>query len=48
LIKLNVDIDEFLDGEGNLLGPFKKGDIANLPVEIAEILINEQKATKLE
>jgi DNA replication initiation complex subunit (GINS family) len=48
LIKLNADIDEFLDGEGNLLGPFKKGDIANLPVEIAEILINEQKATKLE
>lgn len=36
--------DEFLDLEGNKLGPFKKGDVANLPEEIANILIIDKKA----
>ena len=38
------DSEEFLDLEGNKLGPFSKGDIANIPVEIANILIVDKKA----
>ena len=38
------DTDKFLDLTGNELGPFKKGDIANLPEEISNILISDKKA----
>lgn len=38
------DTGEFLDLEGNKLGPFKKGDVANIPEEIANILIVDKKA----
>jgi DNA replication initiation complex subunit (GINS family) len=38
------DTDEFLDLEGNKLGPFKKGDVANIPEEISNILIIDKKA----
>lgn len=38
------DTEEFLDLEGNRLGPFKKGDVANIPEEIANILIVDKKA----
>jgi len=42
------DADEFLDLEGNKLGPFKKGDVANLSEEIANILIVDKKAESVE
>ena len=35
--------EEFLDLEGNRLGPFKKGDIANISEEVANILIIDKK-----
>ena len=38
------DTDEFLDLEGNKLGPFKKGDFVNISQEIANILIVDKKA----
>ena len=38
------DTDEFLDLEGNKLGPFKKGDVSNLSEEIANILLIDKKA----
>ena len=38
------DVDEFLDLEGNKTGPFKKGDVANVSEEIANILIIDKKA----
>jgi len=44
LIIFKQDTEEFLDLEGNKLGPFKKGDIVNLPQEIANILIVDGKA----
>lgn len=44
LIKFKIDIKSFLDTNGNVLGPFKEGEIANLPVEIAQILIQDSKA----
>ena len=40
--------DKFLDLEGNELGPFKKGDLANLSEEIANILIIDKKADGVE
>jgi len=42
------DTDEFLDLEGNKLGPFSKGDIANVSEEIANILIVDKKAEGIE
>jgi len=44
LIIFKNDTEEFLDLEGNKLGPFKKGDIVNLAQEIANILIVDNKA----
>lgn len=38
------DTEEFLDLDGNKLGPFKKGDVANIAEEIANILIVDKKA----
>lgn len=38
------DTDALLDLEGREIGPFKKGDIANLSEEIATILIGDKKA----
>ncbi|MDP1729508.1 MAG: hypothetical protein Q8L27_04870 [archaeon] len=48
LIIFKQDSDEFLDLEGNKLGPFKKGDIVNIPQEIANILIVDNKADPIE
>lgn len=44
LIIFKSDVEEFLDLEGNKLGPFKKGDITNISQEIANILIVDNKA----
>ncbi len=44
MIVFTEDVDEFLDLEGNKLGPFKKGDFANLSSEISNILIVDKKA----
>ncbi len=44
LITFLNDTEEFLGLDGEKLGPFKKGDAANLPVEIANILIVDNKA----
>lgn len=42
------DTEEFLDLDGNKLGPFKKGDVANLYEEIANILVVDKKAEAVE
>jgi len=44
MITFLQDTDEFLGLDGDKLGPFKKGDIANLPVDIANILVVDNKA----
>lgn len=44
LITFLQDTEEFLGLDGEKLGPFKKGDIVNLPVEIASILVVDNKA----
>ena len=35
--------DEFMDLDGNMLGPFSKGDKAELPKEIVKILVEDKK-----
>lgn len=42
------DTDPILDLEGNEIGPFKKGDIANLAEEVATILIGDKKADSVD
>jgi len=42
------DTDKFLDLEGNEIGPFNKGDIANMAEEIANILISDKKAESVD
>ncbi|MDD5191916.1 MAG: hypothetical protein PHH54_04425 [Candidatus Nanoarchaeia archaeon] len=48
MIVFTEDTEEFLDLDGNKLGPFKKGDAANLSEEIANILIVDKKAEAIE
>ena len=44
LVVFNKNVDEFLDLDGNKIGPFEKGQMANIPSEIAKILIDDGKA----
>lgn len=44
LIIFKADVEDFMDLEGNKIGPFKKGDIVNLSQEIANILLVDNKA----
>ena len=48
LIVFKTDVEEFVDLEGNKMGGFEKGQIANIPVEIAKILIEDGKAEVVE
>jgi hypothetical protein len=44
LIVFLENVDEFLGVEGDKMGPYSKGDIANIPKEIAKILSDSGKA----
>ncbi len=44
MIVFRQDVPEFFDFSGRVLGPFKKGDVANLQQEVAEILVKDGKA----
>ncbi len=44
LIIFKTNVDEFMDLEGGKLGPFEKGQMANIPKNIAKILIDDGKA----
>lgn len=44
LIVFKFNVEEFVGLEGDKFGPFEKGQIANLPKEIAKILIEDGKA----
>lgn len=48
LIMFKSNVEEFLDLEGEKLGPFEKGQIANIPKNIAKILIDDGKAEIIE
>jgi DNA replication initiation complex subunit (GINS family) len=44
LIVFNEDVDELLDLKGNKIGPFQKGQVANISKEVAKILVDDSKA----
>lgn len=48
LVVFLEDIEEFLGVEGEKMGPFQKGDIANISKEIAKILSESGKAEIIE
>ena len=43
MVTFKENVEEFIDLEGNKLGPFKQGDQTELPREIAKILIEDGK-----
>jgi DNA replication initiation complex subunit (GINS family) len=48
LVVFKIDVGEFMDLNGEKIGPFGKGEIANIPKEIAKILIEDGNAEILE
>ncbi len=48
LVVFKTDVGEFLDMEGERVGPFEKGQIANIPKEIVKILIEDGKVEVVE
>ena len=48
LVVFTSSVEEFLDMEGSKLGPFEKGQVANIPKEIAKVLIDGGSAESLE
>lgn len=48
MIFLKENVEEFLDFNGEKMGPFEKGQIINIPNQIADILIKDKKAELIE
>jgi DNA replication initiation complex subunit (GINS family) len=48
MVMFKEDVGEFMDFEGEKLGPFEKGQIANLPKEIVKILLEDKKVETVE
>ena len=48
LILFKESVPEFLGMDGEMMGPFDKGEIANLPEEVSKILIDGGKAESVE
>jgi len=48
LVSFKENTEKFLDVDGEILGPFEKGELANLPEEIAKILVDAKKAEIIE
>jgi len=43
LVRFLEDLPEFLDAEGNAVGPFAKGEVANLECEVVGMLESDKK-----
>lgn len=48
MVIFKEDVEEFMDMDGEILGPFEKGQVANLPKEIVKILVEDKKAEIIE
>lgn len=48
LISFTDNVEEFMGLDGGKMGPFEKGQLANLPKEIAKILVEDKKAVSVE
>lgn len=47
-LKFSDDVEEFVDEEMNSHGPFSSGDVATLPANLAQMLIERHGAERLE
>ncbi len=45
MILFSHDVEEFVDQKGNAIGPFATGELVNLDVSVAEILVSGGKAS---
>lgn len=48
LVVFEESVNELMSPDGGKMGPFEKGQIANIPKEIAKILIDDDKAKELD
>ena len=48
LVRFIEGVSEFLDYNGEEIGPFEKGEIANMDKEVAEILLKDKKVETIE
>jgi len=48
LVVFKKDIEEFVDLEGEKMGPYNEGEIANIPKEVSKILVEDEKAEVME
>lgn len=48
MVVFNENVSEFYGFDGVKIGPFERGQIANIPKEIAKILIDDDKAESVE
>ncbi len=44
MIILDREVEAFVDMEGNVVGPFGKGELVNLDAKVAEILVGDGRA----
>jgi len=47
-VRFKEEVPAFLDANGGEIGPFKRGDVANLPREITEILVSDNKVAVID
>ena len=48
LVVFKENVEDFVNLEGEKMGPYEKGQIANIPSEIAKILIEDGKCENIE
>jgi len=48
LLLFKDNTEEFIGADGEVLGPYEKGELANLPAEISKILVESGKAELVE
>jgi hypothetical protein len=44
LVMFNQNVEEFVDYSGEVIGPYASGELANLDVKVAEVLVSGGKA----
>ncbi len=45
MIVFNEDVDEMIDMRGSIIGPFRKGTLANIDSDVADMLVSDSKAS---
>jgi len=45
LLMFNQEVEEFVDMKGNAVGPFASGELVNLDLDVAEVLVGGGKAS---